>query len=211
MTKLTLELRWFYKGAAPAPVQRWYSDKLPGDRPQKEKIRQDLYFIVRDREDLGLKLSRGKLELKHRRESQPFSLTEPRLSGLTEVWIKEEWRYAKEFLQDVDLAFGKPNLSGWRVEVHKNRSMRKYAVDARGNVADPGKGEPAERLLKVELTNLTRHDRPWWTLCIEISGEPQNLPEIFALAVRNLLLQHPGLTLHTDHSYGYPHWLIHSL
>jgi hypothetical protein len=211
MAQPTLELRWFFRGVAPAPVQKWYSDKLPGDRPQKEKVRQDLYFIVRDREDLGLKLSRGKLELKHRQEVQPFSLTQPRVAGITEFWIKEEWRYAKEFLKDVDLAFGKANLSGWRAEVHKNRSMRKYVVDARGNVDDLVKGEPAERLLKVELTNLTKHDRPWWTLCIEISGEPQNLLEIFALAVKNLLLEHPGLDLNTGHSYGYPHWLIHAL
>ncbi len=211
MTQLTLELRWFYKGAAPASVQKWYSDKLPGDRPLKEKVRQDLYFIVRDREDLGLKLSRGRLELKHRQELQPFSLTEPHLSGLTELWIKEEWRYAKEYVKDVDLAFGKPNLTGWRVEVHKNRSIRKYVVDSLGNITDPVKGEPAARLLKVELTNVTKHDRPWWTLCVEISGEKQNLPEIFALAVRNILLEHPGLDLNSDHSYGYPHWLIHSL
>ena len=211
MTKLSLELRWFFKGVAPAQVQKWYGEKLPGDGPHKEKVRQDLYFVVRDREDLGLKLSRGRLELKHRQESQPFTLAEPLLSGTRELWIKEEWRYAKESAKNVDLAFGKPNLTGWRVDVHKNRSIRKYLVDALGNVADPVKGEPAARLLKVELTNLTKHDRPWWTLCIEISGEPENLPEIFALAVRDTLFDHPGLDLHTAHSYGYPHWLIHSV
>ena len=45
---------------------------------------------------------------------------------------------------------------------------------------------------------------------IEISGEPLNLHEIFAIAVKNLLDGHPELDLNTDRSYGYPHWLMHS-
>jgi hypothetical protein len=211
MNKQGPELRWFFKGAPPAQVQDWLSEKLPGERPHKEKVRQDLYFIVRDQEDLGLKLSRGRLELKCRQESRPFSLSEPRIAGVTEIWRKQEWRFAKEYMKDLDLAFGKPNLPGWRMEVHKNRSMRKYLVDALGQVADPVKGEPAARLLKIELTNLTKHDRPWWTLGVEISGEPQNLHEIFALAVQNVLQDHPHIDLNAGCSFGYPHWLLHSL
>jgi hypothetical protein len=210
MSKLSLELRWFFRGLVPGEMQTWFSRKLPADRPQKEKVRQDLYFIVRDREDLGLKLSRGRLELKCRQESQPFSLSEPRMSGVQETWIKQEWRYAKEFADNLEVAFGKPKLQGWRVEVQKNRSMRKYQVDATGKVSDLPIDQPAERLFKVELTSLIKHDRPWWTLGIEISGEPPNLHEIFAIAVKNLLDGHPELDLNTDRSYGYPHWLMHS-
>ena len=210
MSKIGLELRWFFKGTVPADVRNWFNQRFPAARPQNEKSRQDLYFIVRDREDLGLKLSRGRLELKSRQESQPFSLSEPRVSGMVETWSKQEWRFGKEYAGTLAMAFGKPNLKGWRVEVQKNRVMRKYQVDALGMISDLPSDQPAERLFKVELTSLAKHDRSWWTLGMEIAGEPPNLQEIFAVAVQNLLNGHPELDLHTDHSYGYPHWLMHS-
>jgi hypothetical protein len=211
MGKSSLELRWFFKGLVPAEVQEWFNLKFATRRPPKEKSRTDIYFIVRDREDLGLKLSRGRLELKWRQAAGPFSLSDPPLSGVTETWVKEEWRGAKELGGCLDLAFGKPKLQGWRVEVHKTRSLRKYQVDARGRPSDLAMDRPAARFFKVELTGLSKHDRPWWTLGMEVSGEPENLQEIFAAAVQNLWRDHPPLELHADRSYGYPHWLAHSL
>ncbi len=210
MSKIGLELRWFFKGALPADVQNWFNQRFAVARPQKEKSRQDLYFIVRDREDLGLKLSRGRLELKYRQESDPFSLPEAGVIGVAETWSKQEWRCGKEYAATLAMAFGKPNLKGWRVEVQKNRSMRKYQVDERGMISDLPTDKPADRLFKVELTSLIKHDRPWWTLGMEIAGEPPNLREIFAMVLQNLQAGHPELDLHADHSYGYPHWLMHS-
>ena len=93
--------------------------------------------MVRDREDLGLKLSRGRLELKSRQESQPFSLPEAGVAGAVETWSKQEWRFAKEYAETMAMAFGRPKLQGWRVEVQKNRSMRKYQVDATGMIPLP--------------------------------------------------------------------------
>jgi hypothetical protein len=210
ISKVSVELRWFANGQVPTDVQDWFANRLPGGEPHKEKSRKDLYFIVRDREDLGLKISRGSLELKWRQDSQPFSLSEPRLTGVKEIWIKEKWRYAKEYASNLEIAFGKPNLKGWRVEVNKNRSIRKYKVDTSGNVIDLAINEGADRLLKLELTGLTKRDRPWWTFAIEIAGEPQNLEEIFAGAVEKILNGYPQLDLQADHSHGYPHWLAHS-
>ena len=210
ITKVSLELRWFFKGAVPPEVQTWFSQEILADEPQKEKIRTDLYLIVKDREDLGLKLSRGRLELKCRQASLPFSLSELKIAGVQETWIKQEWRYAKEFAGTLEMAFGKPKLQGWRVEVQKNRSMRKYQVDAGGKVLALAMDKPAERLFKIELTNLIKHERPWWTLGMEIAGEPDNLQEIFPLAVKNVLTGLPQLDLHTGRSYGFPYWLVHS-
>ncbi len=208
--ELSVELRWFFNGIMPADVQDWFANQLPGNKPSQEKSRKDLYLIIRDREDLGLKISRGSLELKWRQDSQPFSLSEPRISGVKETWIKEKWRYAKEYANNVEMAFGKPNLKGYRVEVQKIRSMRKYKVETSGQVTDLAPGETAVQLLKVELTSLTKQDSPWWTFGLEISGEPQNLEEIFSGAAKIMLHGHPQLDLQADHSYGYPQWLAHS-
>src|SRR5208337_5339069 len=131
-----VELRWFFNGIMPADVQYWFANQLPGNQPAKENSRKDLYFIVGDREDLGLKISRGFLELKWRQDSQPFSLSEPRIIGVKETWIKEKWGYAKEYANNLEMAFGKSNLKGCRVEVQKIRSMRKYKVETSGNAID---------------------------------------------------------------------------
>ena len=211
MSKPSLELRWFFKGLVPAEVRSWFTHTVLADRPCKEKSRRDLYFLVRNRDDLGLKLSRGRLELKWCQAAHPFALSDPRVDGVAENWVKEEWRGAKELGSCLDLAFGKPNLRGWRVEVHKTRCQRKFQVDARGHLSDLVMDRPAEQFFKVELTSLAKHDRPWWTLGMEISGEPENLQEIFAAAVQNLLSDHPPLNLHAGQSYGYPRWLMHSL
>jgi hypothetical protein len=88
--------------------------------------------------------------------------------------------------------------------------MRKYPVDALGNVCHPAGDKPTEGFFKVELTSLSKHARPWWTLGMEISGESKNLGEIFGFAVRNLLDGHPALDLHDRRSYGYPRWLVHA-
>lgn len=207
---LSVELRWFFNGIVPADVQDWFANQLPGPKPLKEKSRKDLYFIVRDREDLGLKISRGSLELKWRQISQPFSLSEPRITGVKETWIKEKWRYAKEYADIIDMAFGKPNLKGWRVEVQKTRSLREYKLDDTGNVTDLIKNEIAAHFLKAELTSLTKRDQPWWTFGIEISGEPHYLHEVFADAVKKFLHGYPGLDLQADRSCGYPQWLAHA-
>jgi hypothetical protein len=208
--ELSVELRWFFNGIMPAEVQFWFANQLPGNKPAKENSRKDLYFMIGDREDLGLKISRGFLELKWRQDSQPFSLSEPRVIGVKETWIKEKWGYAKEYSHNVETAFGKSHLQGCRVEVQKIRALRKYQVATTGNVLDVAMGDTPVRLLKVELTSLTKHDRPWWTFSIEIFGEPQNLHKIFSGAVKIILGGHPQLDLDADHSSGYPQWLAHS-
>ncbi|MGA8572756.1 MAG: hypothetical protein ACLP7A_00960 [Desulfobaccales bacterium] len=208
--ELTIELRWFFKGILPVDVQYWFTNLLPGNKPSKEESREDLYFIVSDREDLGLKISRGFLELKWRQDSQPFSLSASRIIGVEETWIKEKWRYAKEYANNVEMAFSKPGLKGSRVKVQKFRSMRKYQMETSGQVIDLAPGQTAVRVLKVELTSLTKHDSPWWTFALEISGEPQNLHEIFSDGVKIILNSHPQLDLQPEHSYGYPQWLARS-
>ena len=88
--ELTLELRWFFKGLLPADVEYWFINLLPGNQPLKEESREDLYFIISDRQDLGLKISRGFLELKWRQDSQPFSLSASRIIGVEETWDKRK-------------------------------------------------------------------------------------------------------------------------
>jgi hypothetical protein len=205
--KLGPELRWFFKGVIPSEVREWFSKLSGGDRPLKEKNRKDLYLIVADRVDLGLKISRGSLELKWRQDAHPLFLSGSGLIGVKEIWRKEKWYYAKKFTDELLMAFGQPHLKGRRSEVAKTRLMHKLQVDASGELRALAAGEKPACLLQVELTSLTKHDRPWWTLCLEMAGEPDHLSEVFAGAVEKILHGHPQLDLQASRSYGYPQWL----
>jgi hypothetical protein len=212
----TVEVRWFFTGLVPAEVQDWFANRLPGSNLLIEKPRTDIYFIIHERDDLGLKLSRGSLELKWRRDAQAFSLNTPHITGVKETWIKEKWRYAKNHADKITKAFGKPNLKGWRLEIPKNRSVREYRADDSGEITaltqfldfDALTGEAYAPVIKIELTTLSKGGKPGWTLGVEAAGKHDKLHEVFAQAVKELLKDHPQLDLQDQRSYGYPRWAV---
>ena len=211
----TVEVRWFFTGLVPAEVQDWFANRLPGSNLLIEKPRTDIYFIIHERDDLGLKLSRGSLELKWRMDAQAFSLTAPPITGVKETWIKEKWRYAKNHADKIAKAFGKPNLKGWRLEIPKNRSVREYRADNSGEITaltqfldfDALTGEAYAPVIIIELTILSKGGKPGWTLGVEAAGAPEISQEIFAQACQELLRDYPQLDLQDHSSYGYPRWV----
>lgn len=212
----TTEVRWFFAGFVPAEVQEWFAKRLPGTSLLTEKPRTDIYFIVQERDDLGLKLSRGSLELKWRQDEQPFALAVPAVTGCQETWIKEKWRYAKKHADKIVRGFNKTNLKGGRLEIPKNRLVREYKPEALGKITalphfldfQALAGAAASPVVKIELTTLSKGGHPGWTLGVEAAaGDLAPLPEIFARASQELLRDYPRLDLRDVQSYGYPHWL----
>jgi hypothetical protein len=211
----TVEIRWFFKGLIPAEVETWFARQLPGNNLLHETPRTDIYFIVQERDDLGLKLSRGSLELKWRQDSQPFSLDAPVLAGVKETWIKEKWKYAKKHGDKIASGFNRPRLKGWRVEIQKQRTVREYRADSSEKITaltqflnfDALTGENYPPVVKIELTTLSKLGKPWWTLGLEAAGEPQTLQQVFEQAVHDLLKDYPQTDLQSSNSYGYPWWV----
>jgi hypothetical protein len=211
----TVEIRWFFNGLIPAEVENWFTDQLPGNNLLHEKPRTDTYFIVQERDDLGLKLSRGSLELKWRQESEPFSLSAPALAGVKETWIKEKWKYAKKHGDKIASGFNKPRLKGWRVEIPKQRAVREYRADSADKITaltqflnfDNLTGEDYAPVVKIEMTTLSKLGKPGWTLGLEAAGEPQTLHQVFEQAVHDLLKDYPQSNLQSSHSCGYPWWV----
>ena len=54
------EVRWFFEGSIPSPVNEWFDNHLPGDNLDREDPRDDLYLIYEGRDDTNLKLREGK-------------------------------------------------------------------------------------------------------------------------------------------------------
>ncbi len=211
----TVEIRWFFKGLIPVEIEHWFASRLPGSNLLQEKPRTDIYFMVQERDDLGLKLSRGSLELKWRQDAQPFSLSAPPLTGVKETWIKEKWKYGKKHGDKIVSGFNKPRLKGRRVEIPKQRRVREYRADSAEKITaltqflnfDTLTGEDFAPVVKIELTTLSKGDKPWWTLGLEAAGELQRLQQIFEQAVQDLIKDYPHPDLQAGQSYGYPWWV----
>ena len=202
---ITLEVRWFFEGAIPDDVRRWFDVSLQGPVVDPAP-RSDFYLIVPGRDDTGLKLREQKLELKHRSRSAPFA--SPRLGarGTAELWEKWSWSYGRP--GDVEAGFAEA-ARGPRVDVGKVRWQRKYDAGHAAALRPVSGDESLACAVLIEITALSVLDRQAWTLGFDTIGPASDLDAVLAHAVDRLLETFPAAaTLTTERSFGYPRWLM---
>ena len=185
---VSAELRWFWKGAAPAALEHWFTTW--GALPQEEPPRDDLYFVDAIQVELGLKRRdlQGNVEVKGlvRRAKEPVSAGP--FSGHVEIWAK--WTSPRLRLDPM------PSLV-----VRKVRRLRRFDAEGR---------EVGEENLKegchLELTEVSIHGRDgaWHTLGLEAYGSLDRVELILALVLRRLA-QAPEFEPGLERSY--PKWL----
>ena len=200
---VTLELRWFFEGAIPDDVRRWFDAVLPGPTVEPAR-RSDFYLIVPGRDDINLKLRERRLELKWRSRSAPFVSDRVTARGTTELWEKWSWSYARE--ADVEAGFA-DGVRGPRVDVGKVRWQRNYEVNRSGELHPMASQDPADRSLAIEVTELAVRGQQAWTLAFDAIGPAPDA--ILAHAVERLLEAVPKAPrLANNRSFGYPRWLM---
>jgi hypothetical protein len=201
---IAMEARWFFDGQAPVEVQGWFNG-LPGDLAKTES-RPDHYLVIPGRDDLGLKIREGGLELKWRARSDPFAHGET--SGTREVWNKERWDFKMGGNEDLIEASSSESLTDASRTVSKQRSQRKYHPDE-GNELEPvNMDKRLDEACIVELTAIEIDGNHGWTIAIEAIGSPTRVEAIFALCIEELLIDYQGPTLSTLRSFGYPQRLL---
>lgn len=142
------EMRWFLTGPASSEAWTWF-DGLPGKNVRRAYPRQDIYLVIPDREDLGLKVREGRLEIKTRNgQGRYYELFDGKIGGIVEDWQKHKWDYL-----DRIGAISTPFEEGLRVRIVKSRAQRKYAVQ-RDGLAPVDVDERPERAFILELTEL---------------------------------------------------------
>src|SRR6266540_5716335 len=157
------ETRWFFQGDLPKVATVWLQ-ALKGI-PLAEDTRPEVY--LKWGEPIGLKISRGNLELKHRpTPGEPFTLAGGS-SGSIETWTKTEWQYRPKDQSGPDPVFeqfAKPALAGTRFRTQKDRILVKFDATQDQLVAIKSKDKAAKVFL-VELVSLTVADHGnWWSL-----------------------------------------------
>jgi hypothetical protein len=208
MNLVTLEVRWFFEGAIPDDVRRWFDVSLPGPMVDPAP-RSDFYLIVPGRDDTGLKLREQKLELKLRSRSAPFASERVGARGTAELWEKWSWFYGRP--GDVEAGFLE-EPRGPRVDVGKVRWQRKYDASQAPALRPVSGDESLACAVSIEITAISVLDRQAWTLGFDTIGPASDLDGVLARAVDRLLEAFPATpTLTTERSFGYPRWLMRQL
>lgn len=207
-----VEIRWFFERLLPGEVSTWFERDLLGESPPLREERTDIYLAAR--EDLGIKLREGKLEIKWRPNPGLVFSASGRPRGQGEYWDKWSWN-DPESKADVQITKLLKERSDhpW-IPVEKERHQHKYELAA-GALRNVGPGQKVDQGVIIELTTLKVYGRSWWTLGLDLLGKAQDpdeslkeAKEVFEKSLGRLFEKYPGPALKLDNSYGYPKFVL---
>ena len=189
----TAEVRWFFRGQAPASLASWFADV--GAEPQE---RADHYLLLPETDALGIKLrgGGGPLEIKLREREHGEQQVSGAVAGNVEQWRK--W--------SVDLGVGEPPPDQL-VVVHKSRRMVTFTPPEWKPSLEPPEPGGSDGC-NAEVTDLRAGGEEWSTLGMEAFGSEDTILESLHSTCRAFFgtLDLPG-GLGADLSCGYPGWL----
>jgi len=166
------ETRWFFQGEMPRAVWTWLAAlESPADT---QPTRHEVYLKSGDQ--VGLKISRGNLELKLRTTpGEAFTLSGG-WSGVVELWTKQEWQYRPDGVPSVPDPvfdqFANSALRGARFRTQKDRTLVKFQSQDDRFLPVKEKSDKPNSALLIELVALSVADRgPWWSLQLEVVGD----------------------------------------
>jgi len=132
-----LDLRWFFDGRISIPLETWFREVLASSEISPADERDHICLFQPNAEDFGIKLRKGKLEIKWRELAASYGGAHG-TAGQVERWLKWDWEAAKAPKpEDVDPAFAVPR-GPWR-KVAKKRWQRKYRWDRAKFIPVPAK------------------------------------------------------------------------
>jgi hypothetical protein len=162
--------------------------------------RTDRYLVLRGRDDLGIKLREGRLEIKGRTAELGSRRFGRHAVGEVETWCK--WSLApEEALAATRVLDADPELG---VPIRKDRALRRFVTTEVGI-----REAPLATLegCQVEVTSLEAPFGVWWTIALEaLSGPAPGLEPLVAIA-EYVLGDFPD-TLGERDSRSYPGWLL---
>ncbi len=185
---LSAELRWFWHGACPARIERWFHD---GAKFRNEaEARLDRYLPQPGKYDIGIK-ARGDKDAAEIKGLVAVG-HDPALAGIApsfEIWGK--W--------DAALSISEA------IEIQKLRFLR--AFDAGGSEISPRPDTLSEQACHLELTKLeiSGQSEIWWTLGFEAFGDLATVSENLCRTVKLLCVN--GCCIEGGEFMAYPAWL----
>jgi hypothetical protein len=190
----TLEVRWILPGSVPDAMVVWL-----GPFDGWIERREDRYLV--DGPDLGVKIKNGARFDVKALQGRVGKIAIPGVGrGHLERW--EKWSFPL-----LEGAAPSPGGAGW-ISLQKTRRRRSFRVGDRV-VTERPLAEAELPGCSIELTEVVRGRRRWWTMGLEATGEPETLERILKTTAEWVFREpSPDPTLlDLRRSMSYPRWL----
>jgi len=210
------EVRWFLDGdsAQHADIRHWFTECAPF--PKERTVRPpewrgrlggkpDVYLLLPERSDMGLKWREGTLQIKGLVDELGPRTFANRHEGSVERWIKwtyEELSPAYQRIFDSDVSESLATVS-----VYKTRALRMFRFDGAPEPTEAPPGKIFERGMGFELTDLEVNAQPYCSVAFEAFPDDASMPAEFVSIVERLLKGLETTALNTGQTGSYPSWL----
>jgi hypothetical protein len=216
LPEITVEIRWFFPGVPEIGVKNWFLDNPRFGEALTETqgpIRSDLYLLAGGNTGIGRKLREGSFEIKLMQHQEEIIAAGGAVRGRGEIWHKWKWAYARAKKDNktdelVIASFMASTAKNLRVMVRKKRWQRVFSpIGTAESAMVPGSPKEPSCWIQAELTELRVEEAPWWTLALEVYGNPEEPLAFLRQNLQWFLEDYGGPALHIDNSYSYPEWL----
>ena len=191
------EMRWFFEGKIPINVTKI----LEETGLDISENRTDHYLLVQSCDNIGIKVRNSRLEIKRRRNVQPYDISELNISGNIERWERWEWN-DKTACIEIEQSIYRDDKNPW-IKVDKKRWQKKFNV--RDKVLLPVPSQSLYFDLAMEITELKSNGKSWWTIGFDLFTEQDH--SFFDQLIEIFPVLQIEVDLKKEWSYGYPRWL----
>jgi hypothetical protein len=211
------EVRWFVEGSVNEHeiVKKWFETTAPvskvgdvGPPVWKGRLdgKPDVYLLVPETDDIGIKWREGELQIKGRVSSAGPAAFSGGHQGTVEHWTK--WSYAELPTAYGELFSNRQQAAGpVVVNVQKTRALRKLRLDTMTGKAEEVSPETiVDRGLGFEFTDLVVLRKKYCSIAFEAFPNDSGMDAAFFAAVSTFLSDLTTIRLSAN-SYSYPAFL----
>jgi hypothetical protein len=193
------EIRWFFERKIPINITKI----LEETRLDISENRTDHYLLVQGCDNIGIKIRNSRLEIKRRRDVQPYYISKLNISGNIERWERWEWN-DRTTCNEIEQLIFKDDKSPW-IRVDKKRWQKKFNVSDNDLVPVPSQMLYSD--LAMEITELKLDRKSWLTIGFDLFTKQDH--SFFDLIIETFPVLQLEVDLKKEWSFGYPRWLSH--
>ncbi|WP_224485244.1 hypothetical protein [Robertkochia aurantiaca] len=176
----TDEIRWFFKKESWSLLKAFHA--MGGDSANGDS-RTDHYLYLPPRDDIGVKIREGQVEIKHRVKINGKKNLSRQISGLSESWIK--WSFSadpgdpllNEIVKGESYRFESTEDPCW-IPVLKTRYLIFAQKDEKGELHITHSEPLGDSGLQIEYSRIRVHEEDWFSFALEWFGGSELQPSV---------------------------------
>jgi hypothetical protein len=191
------EIRWFFEGRIPINVTKILKEASL----DISENRNEHYLLVQGCDNIGIKIRNSRLEIKRRRDVQPYYLSKLNISGNIEQWERWEWN-DKTACTEIEQLIYKDDKNPW-IKVEKKRWQQKFNVRDNDLILLPSQQLNSD--FAMEITELKLNRKSYWTVGFDSFTRQDR--SFFDRLIEICPILQFKVDFKKEWSFGYPHWI----